>query len=458
MKKGVLLVFGLLILNLLFRLPSLFEPYWYGDEGITITVGQQLRRGAVIYKDIVDNKPPLLYLLAACTFNLFNFKLLTLFWSLLTVFFFLRLTKELVPKREILSSLVFIFLTSTPILEGNIINGEIYGILPIILSVFLFWQRHYFLSGVSASFSCLFKHPFFFDFLSLLTFLVFFTRSSLKDSFLKILKLEAGFLLPLLLTTGYLYYQGALRDFINQAILNNLKYISWQTDFLIPHGLTVVKTLILLLIVAIFYKKRGEFSKRKIFIFLWLTFSLFGATISNRPYPHYLLQVAPSFSLTMGILFTPLGIFLIILTLTIATTQFKLGSHSLSYLISYYQNFLRGNSPLFYDPQVKTTYEIAEFLKKNTKADEGIFVWSDNTLIYALSQRRPVGRYPAAYHIKNNIEREGETIKTLSSKKPRFIILTLPVKHKFPALATLLQEEYNLIKESSRYLIYEAKN
>ena len=27
------------------RIPSLFEPYWYGDEGIYLTIGQAMRHG-----------------------------------------------------------------------------------------------------------------------------------------------------------------------------------------------------------------------------------------------------------------------------------------------------------------------------------------------------------------------------------------------------------------------------
>src|SRR5258708_1708183 len=61
----------LLIISVIFfflRLPSLLEPYWYGDEGIYETIGLALSKGRFLYTQIWDNKPPLLYL----TYGMFH--------------------------------------------------------------------------------------------------------------------------------------------------------------------------------------------------------------------------------------------------------------------------------------------------------------------------------------------------------------------------------------------------
>src|SRR5581483_9942049 len=47
------------------RFPSLFEPNWYGDEGIYQTIGMAMNRGRILYSQIWDNKPPLLYVFYA---------------------------------------------------------------------------------------------------------------------------------------------------------------------------------------------------------------------------------------------------------------------------------------------------------------------------------------------------------------------------------------------------------
>ncbi len=56
---------GILVLILVLRIPSFFEPYYYGDEMIYLTLGEGVRQGATLYKDLHDNKPPLIYIIAA---------------------------------------------------------------------------------------------------------------------------------------------------------------------------------------------------------------------------------------------------------------------------------------------------------------------------------------------------------------------------------------------------------
>src|SRR5438270_13611137 len=78
----------------LLRLPSLFEPYWYGDEGIYEVIGFAMRHGRLLYQGIWDNKPPLLYLLYAfVNGDQFAIRLISLFAGLGAVitFFFLSI-------------------------------------------------------------------------------------------------------------------------------------------------------------------------------------------------------------------------------------------------------------------------------------------------------------------------------------------------------------------------------
>ena len=83
---------GILALVIILRIPSFFEPYYYGDEMIYVTLGQGVRQGVTLYKDIYDNKPPLLYLTAALAGDLFWFKAILAFWSLVTIFIFYKLS------------------------------------------------------------------------------------------------------------------------------------------------------------------------------------------------------------------------------------------------------------------------------------------------------------------------------------------------------------------------------
>jgi hypothetical protein len=62
-SKNVWFLISAGLIFFLLRLPSLFEPYWYGDEGIYQALGLGINNGRILYRDIFDNKPPFLYVL-----------------------------------------------------------------------------------------------------------------------------------------------------------------------------------------------------------------------------------------------------------------------------------------------------------------------------------------------------------------------------------------------------------
>src|SRR3989304_10019309 len=91
-------LFFVLSIVFILRIPSFFEPYSYGDEMIYLTLGEAIRRGIPLYSGIHDNKPPLLYILAAIAGSLFWFKAILTLWLLVTIFIFWKLTEVLFPK------------------------------------------------------------------------------------------------------------------------------------------------------------------------------------------------------------------------------------------------------------------------------------------------------------------------------------------------------------------------
>src|SRR6266446_2115484 len=93
-EMDIILLGFLSCLFTLLRLPSLFEPYWYGDEGIYQVIGLALTRGRLLYSGIWDNKPPLLYVLYA----IFHgdqpaIRLFSLFTGVITIILFYYLAK-----------------------------------------------------------------------------------------------------------------------------------------------------------------------------------------------------------------------------------------------------------------------------------------------------------------------------------------------------------------------------
>jgi len=171
----------------LLRWPSLFEPYWYGDEGVYQAVGMLINNGQSLYSGAWENKPPLLLIIYAF-FNSDQFLIRTasLISGLISIWFFYLTARRIFPKSKnavMIATFVYTFLFGINLIEGNIANAENFMMLPILASVYLFtsgefikklWEvRTYFFAGFILSFAFLTKVVAVFDFLALSAFLFF---------------------------------------------------------------------------------------------------------------------------------------------------------------------------------------------------------------------------------------------------------------------------------------------
>src|SRR3989344_3188483 len=77
LNRHYLILASILFLTFVLRFRSLFEPFWYGDEGIFAAVGRNLNQGGVLYQTAWDNKPPMIYLTYQAIFRLFG---VSMFW------------------------------------------------------------------------------------------------------------------------------------------------------------------------------------------------------------------------------------------------------------------------------------------------------------------------------------------------------------------------------------------
>jgi len=471
----LVIVLGFLILIL--RLPSLFEPCWYGDEGIYLTLGQGVRQGQILYRDIHDNKPPLLYLLAAVAGNVFWFRFILLLWMLVATYLFFKLVEEIFPKKKWLQSLLtitFVVLTSIPAFEGNIANAEIFFIGLVVAGFWAFLKKKHFWAGFLLGLSFLFKSPPLFDFGALLTFslLTAFSQKNLKDSFKKvILPMSGGFLLPLFATIIYYSSKSVLLYYIKSAFLLNLPYLSSWGDnqkSILANGL-FQRGLVLLAFLVLVFWQRKKLLRRPVALLasLWLSFSLFGALLSGRPYPHYLIQIFAPFLVLLGVVVVNFSSFikdkiLFVLVLPIFLIPFALWIYSFHVYptLDYYQNFAQfvlgqKNKDKYYcwfDSRVARNYQLARFIRDTVPENERIFIWGNEPCVYALSRRLPVGRYTVAYHI---IDFDGyeETMAAMKNNKPLLVVLP-PFDHTFSGLNSFLEENYLWVKVIDKIQIW----
>lgn len=434
---------------------------------IYLTLGEGIRQGLTLYKDLHDNKPPLLYLIAAVSGSLFWFKAILAFWNLATIVLFWKLTRVLFPENEKLSkvaTIIFAILTTIPLLEGNIANAEIFMIGPIILGFLILLSKkisakNLIFSGVLFAIATLFKVPGAFD-IGAIIFLWFVQNSARKEELKIVVKrsiyLLLGFLTPILLTFAWYYFKGTLQEYIVAAFLQNVGYLSSfrpadiQKSFLERNGPLLIRGIIVLTGFFLLYLKKKNLSWQFIFLTGWLLLTLFSVTLSERPYPHYLIQAVPPISFLLAILFAQKTFeqSLVVIPLALAffvPVYFKFWYYP---TFPYYLKFLKfatnqlDRNTYFstFGKEVVTNYEIADFLVKSTTKEEKIFVWEKSEVLYALTKRFPPTKFVSGYHIKDFSSKNLEAQK-VAEAKPNFIVL-LPDSEGYPELVPILRTYY----------------
>lgn len=473
----------ILAITFILRIPSFFEPFYYGDEMIYLNLGEAIKRGMVLYRDIHDNKPPLLYFLAGLAGNVFWFRAILAGWMLITIMLFWRLSEVIFPKDRLIvktSVSVFAILTTIPLLEGHIANAEVFMLAPTIAAFLILLtqklnSKNLLLAGVLFSISTLFKIPAAFDFAAAVVFWGITIKLRKKEvvSYLKAtFILSIGFFLPIILTMIWYYLRGALGEYITAAYLQNIGYLSSfrpedvQDSFLVRNGPLLVRGGVLVAGISILYFLRKRLSKEFILIVVWLLFSLFAVTLSERPYPHYLIQLVPTVSLLIGVLvarqtteqsLSLLPLFLVVL----AIIRFQFWYYP---TLPYYQRFMNyatgqiSKEEYFnkFDKNTTRNYKVAEFLVTSSRSEDKIFIWGDASPIYALSRRLPPIKYVATYHIIDFSSQE-EIMGKLTKNRPRFIIY-LPDSPAFPMLTNYLQNGYLLIEDIEGAKVYKSIN
>lgn len=425
------------------RFPSLIEPNWYGDEGIYQVVGKAIHEGRMLYLQIWDNKPPLLYLIyAIVNGDLYLAKLFSLLTGLMSIIAFYFLSVNLFKKKTARYISLFLFSTlfGLPILEGNIANAENFMLLPtIVAAIFVLkyqqTKRAQLLAaaGLIMSVSLILKIVAIFDILAFLTFLILVSGREIRKHVQSYFLFGFSSISLLLISAIYFLINGAFGEFLQAVFLQNFNYVGEESMFIFPMGILVVKTFILVFVILVIKYLSKKITKESIFIYLWTAFGIYSAFFSDRPYTHYLLLALPAFCLLIGNLFEKeKGRFFEIVA--ILTISFIAIFHFQVYIknIDYYKNFFNFvmdkksvvQYETFFDRNTPRDYVIAEFISTNTQEDEDVFLWSDSAQIYALSNKLPIGKYIVAYHIKFYDNADADTRKQIEAIKPKYIIQT----------------------------------
>lgn len=500
LHEGIILILCFLVL---LRIPNLFEPYWYGDEAIYLTIGQSMRYGLRLYAEIIDHKTPLIYYFAMVP-SQFWFRILTISWMSISTLLFFSLTKHLkigIVQRYV-STILFVLLTTLPWLEGNIPNGELFVMGLILMGSWFFARSCYFqlylsqenikirsilcteeypnliIAGFFMGLAILTKVPAIFDvfpffFLGVYSIVAQFSIKNSRKMLFAILGywqlLAMGLFVPILLSVVYFSLRGSGSDYLNFGLLYNFRYAgSWQLREL-PFNLEILlsmkaKAIALfgsLLLITAFHKK---LQPHFLFIFTWCISALFGALLSSRPYPHYLLQVIPPICLLIGHLFTSkrlfkekflTGVYVFVTVFVVWAIGFQFYSTS-----KYYSNFFKYLSNQYTQEEYYQSFDtlmhdntIAASII-STSSDPYLFIWGTNPTLYALTKKIPTSRFTVSFHMQEFPGAYDETYRQITEKKPEHIVVMHNEQATFPEFFTFLYMNYLPVRTLDHLTIY----
>ena len=444
---------------------------------IYLALGQGIRHGLLLYRDIFDNKPPLLYLTAALAGNLFWFKALLAFWNIITVAFFYKLAAKLFAnndKVQMVSTFLFAILTTIPLFEGSIVNAELFMIGFSIIALYILLSDNLnlgkiFFAGILFGLGALFKIPAAID--APIIVVYWLVTSDFKD-WGKVIKnsviLFVGFATPIVISLIFFYLRGALHEYITAAFLQNIGYLSSyrpgdiQKPFYIRNGPLLIRAFVVALGTIVLFLSRKKLSKNFILFCVWTLLGLFAVTLSERPYPHYFIQVVAPISFLFGMFFAEKSIEQSLTILPLALSFFVPVYYKFYYYqtASYYGRFISfttgkiNKTDYFqsFGSEVNRNYKIAEFLSESSLPSDNIFMWdSDSAAVYSLSKRLPPIKYVADYHVTDYSSLK-DVAAQLTSNPPKFIILTSG--HPYPDINQLVENKYLLVDQIDNSNIY----
>lgn len=270
------------------------------DEAAYIVIGEQIKNGSVMYRDIADVKTPGTYYIAALIITIAGksmiagriFTAIIHAGSALLIFFLGVKIKN--KKVGMIASILFLIAVYIPIFQSFYYLAEPFAVFFSILSVLFFLKndiRYNFISGIFLGISVLFKQTTVLLFGVYLIFYLLHLRYKINrkkdyvlDSAKILIAIFLGLVTPLLLIFLYFLIMGAANDIIYYTILFLFDYkVEFKLTSLVGGFYSYLPIWILFLSMTsiTFYNfiKRKSLDDKNLFLVLWALLLLYPAIV-----------------------------------------------------------------------------------------------------------------------------------------------------------------------------------
>jgi 4-amino-4-deoxy-L-arabinose transferase-like glycosyltransferase len=320
---GILLLVGLCLLPVLLYLPFLNVPF-ERDEGVYATIAQGLLDGKVPYRDLFDNKPPLVYGWYAFSFLLFGESVVaprivaSILLSATTLALFTQVRMVLPRGAAYAAAGIFALSTGLPWVALHA-NTEAYMLLPLVASLTAFTvgirgagRGWFLLAGALGALAMLTKQVAVWNLLAL-AIVAWGWRWRSTGAALRGLTpaiwLAAGVAAIVAIVAVPFALAGALDDLVyanvsyNWLYFGSLTYGQRALNFVVGVFLFigVAAPLIAAAAFGLVAVLRGRKRAAQYLLILWAIASAVGVASGGRFFPHYFLQLLPAMAILAAV-------------------------------------------------------------------------------------------------------------------------------------------------------------
>lgn len=291
------------LLTILVRLPTLWEPRWYSDEGTFTTVAWVHSLGVPLYSGVFDINPPGIYWLygallrAGADQHHFVVQAALLIAVLVSVLCVFSIAANWYGSNVALAAaLLAAVALSLPTLDGDLLNIEI-AALPFFLAAFVMSLKTGTLSavlaGIFAGCALIIRPSFVLDSLAILVVL----SAGFTTARRTILALLGGVLVVgaalIALASGH-----SLGPYVSQAMPLQRAYVIWANGGSLSP--LILRLTLAVAVAALWYWRAHATSWRPLAV--WLPASIAASSITPRELSHYAVEVIPPLAIAIAAL------------------------------------------------------------------------------------------------------------------------------------------------------------
>ena len=464
-KKPLQVLILFCLLAIVLRFFSFFPSVIDHDESTYLEIARMMLSGKLLYVDMVDIKPPGIFVILAFFqlvfgYSIFVLRLLSSLWIALTAFLLYKTTMILVKdaRSSVAAGIIYIIIISTWSFFGISLTPEIFFNLFTIAALFMLLKKknvlYFFCAGLLAGIGFLVKYLVIFDFTAFLLFLLImdYREEKMLDYKRVMLTFSSAvtwFILPFAVLNLIYYLNGHFDAFYNIVYLAPGRYPSafdpWKMlKFILEFHLLFFPVFFLFYFVLFDKKNTGtDIRKNKLLAVTWSSMAVIAVLLAGKTFGHYTIQLMLPVSLTAGIFFMkgkampgwlykitgtkPGGIILLMVIIAIAVMKVE-------YLV-------RKDVPK----------EIVSYLQTRLEKDDVIYTGNYHHIVYYLLRKDSPTKYIHRSlllkdkHIRALDINTDEEFRKIMLLRPDYII----IENEYPAgmMKDFISENYKLEKE-----------